>query len=62
MFLSWCGTLSNALANSIIIPSLCIPPFARISCVKASIYVSVERFFSKSMLFVEENIVAFDVV
>ena len=39
----WCGTLSNALAKSIIITSVCLPSlrFARISCVKASDCVSV---------------------
>ena len=57
----WCGrpTLSNALAKSIIITPVCLPllRLARISCVKASNCVSVDRFFSKSMLLVEEDIV-----
>ena len=60
----WCGTLSNALAKSIMITSVCLPPLrmARISCVKASNCVSVDHFFSKSMLLVEEDIVGFGVV
>ena len=43
----WCGTLSKALAKSIIITSVCLPPvrLARISCVKASNCVSVDCFF-----------------
>ena len=42
-----CGTLSNALAKSIMITSVCLPPLrlARISCVKATNCVSVDRFF-----------------
>ena len=43
----WCGTLSNDLANSIMITSVCLLPLrlARISCVKDSNCVSVDRFF-----------------
>ena len=43
----WCGTLSNALATSIIITPVCFPPLrlASMSCVKASSCVSVDRFF-----------------
>ena len=40
----WCGTLSNVLLKSIIITSVYLPPLrmARISCVKANSYVSVD--------------------
>ena len=43
----WCGTLSNALAKSIMITSVCLLSLrlARISCVKASKCVSVDCFF-----------------
>ena len=43
----WCRTLSNVLAKSIIITSVCLPSLrlARVSCVKASNCVLVDHFF-----------------
>ena len=56
----WCGTLSNALAKSIIITSVCLPPLrlARISCVRASNCVSVYRFFRNPCCLSKRNLLA----